>query len=93
MRGKLVVTFLAGLVIGLVVAAAGWRQQALAQQPEKPRWEYKVEALSTNAVYASTRLNQLADEGWEYVGLTATSVPAPSTSAHESLVAFRRPKK
>jgi hypothetical protein len=35
MRGKLAVTFLAGLVVGAVVAFAGWHPQALGQQAQQ----------------------------------------------------------
>src|SRR5262245_40965215 len=108
MRGKLVLTFLAGLAVGLVFVAAGGRQQrAQARQLEKQvrqleqarlekptRWEYKVMKLSLAEDEAARQLNQLAGDHWEYVGLVNTSVPGLNGSpAYPASVAFRRPKK
>jgi hypothetical protein len=91
MRGKLVVTSLAGLVVGLAVALAGWHPQALGQRPDKaPPWEYKVVVFPLASDEATKRLNDLADDGWEYVGLVGTSGETPR---HGASVAFRRPKK
>jgi hypothetical protein len=43
MRGKLVVVFLAGLVVGAVIAFAGWHPRALGQPaPQAQQREYKV---------------------------------------------------
>jgi hypothetical protein len=95
MRGKLVLTFLAGLIVGVVVAFTGWHPQALAQRAEKPpQWEYKAVVMPFGSDEATKKLNELADDGWEYVGLVGTSVPySPNHVAHDSSVAFRRPKK
>jgi hypothetical protein len=96
MRGKLLLTFLVGLVAGLMaVVVAGRQPQALAQRPEKPpRWEYKAVTFPPVAKEATKLLNQLAEDRWEYVGLISTGVggafPSPN---HEAAVAFRRPKK
>ena len=104
MRGKLVVTFLAGLAF---VAVAGRQRQAQARQLErqvrqleqarleKPiQWEYKVVKLSSAEDEATRQLNQLANDRWEYVGLVNTSVPGLNGSpAYPASVAFRRPKK
>ncbi len=95
MSGKVALTFLAGLAVGLMAVVIAERQpQALAQQPEKPlvRWEYKVEVFPFGNAEATKRLNELADEGWEYVGLVGTARPSPAPG-HEASVAFRRPKK
>jgi hypothetical protein len=90
MRGKLVLTFLAGLAVGLmVVAVAGWQRQVQAQgrleparRAEKPlQWEYKVVSLPFEDNEAATdKLNQLADDRWEYA------------FSHRAILAFRRPK-
>jgi hypothetical protein len=97
MRGKLVLTFLAGLVVGLVIMLAGWHPQALGQrQANAPQWEYKVVTLlyQSDDERMTKQLNQLADDGWEYVGLVSTAATAvPNRSNHEASVAFRRPKK
>jgi hypothetical protein len=102
MNSRLVVALAVGLVLGAVLASVGW-QQAQAQrqvQVKGPQWEYKVTSLPVNAGEAAKQLNNLADEGWEYVGLVNTSTPraqaggvAPAILGHESLVAFKRPKK
>lgn len=102
MNSRGVVALAAGLVLAALIASAGWRQaQAQRQaQVKGPQWEYKVTSVSPNADQATKELNALADDGWEYVGLVNTSTPrspvvgaAPSTPGHESLVAFKRPKK
>jgi hypothetical protein len=99
MRGKLAVAFLAGLVVGLVaVMVAGRAPQAQAQkQPPPvvvPQWEYWVLMVPSEANGATKYLNQLAEDRWEYVGLVSTSVyGGPRGRSHETLVAFRRPKK
>jgi hypothetical protein len=85
MRGNLVLTFVAGLVVGVVVTVAGWHPQALGQRAEQPRhWEYKVVTFTGIDDASTKQLNQLDDEGWEYIGLV---------SNQGSHVAFRRAKK
>ena len=89
MRGKLVVMFLAGLVVGAVVAFAGWHPRALGQQGQQAQqWEYKVVHVSaTPDEGPPTRvMNTVAADGWEYSGLLWTGEKF-------SLVTFRRPKK
>jgi hypothetical protein len=89
MRGKLVVTFLAGLVVGAVVAFAGWHPRALGQPaPQAQKWEYKVVrvGLSSNDDEDTRMMNALAAEGWEYSGLLAAGDRA-------SMVTFKRLKK
>jgi hypothetical protein len=99
MRGKLLLTFLVGLVVGVVFfVVAGRQPQAAAQRPEgPPQWEYKVVTFPTVVKEADKQLNQLADDRWEYVGLISTSTagasPAGGFSSQGALVAFRRPKK
>jgi hypothetical protein len=97
-----VVALAAVLVLAALVASADWRQaQAQRQaQVKGPQWEYKVTSVSPNADQATKELNPLADDGWEYVGLVNTSIPrsppaglVPAIPGHESLVAFKRPKK
>ena len=59
-----------------------------------PRWEYKVTTFVATDDLATRQLNELAGDRWEYVGLVGTAKPNTSTApGHESLVAFRRPKK
>jgi WD40 repeat protein len=48
--------------------------------PASPKWEYKAVFLSNDEKETTKKLNELAKDGWEYVGLL-----------HSSLVAFRRP--
>ena len=94
MRGKLLALLLAGLVIAVAATVAGWHPQALAQKVEWPRWEYKVTTFVAADELATKQMNELAGDGWEYVGLVGTAKPNTSTApGHESLVAFRRPKK
>jgi hypothetical protein len=91
MRSTLVLTFLAGLVVGLLMATAvGWQRQVQAQgwletarRAEKPsNWEYKVVSLPFEDNEAATdKLNQLADDRWEYA------------FSHRAILAFRRPKQ
>jgi hypothetical protein len=95
MRGKPVLTFLAALVVGVVVAVAAGRQtQALAQQPKKlPQWEYKVTTIPSADQEADGFLNLLAAGGWEYVGQVTTSDVPNSGGPRYTSYAFRRPKK
>jgi hypothetical protein len=89
MNGKLVVTFLAGLVVGAVVAFAGWHPQALAQQaPQAQKWEYTTENIQGTPGEATIgRFNRLGSEGWEYAGL------AHVNDKDRSVVIFKRPMK
>jgi hypothetical protein len=73
--------------------------------PPPPRWEYLVTSLSQKSNEATDQLNKLGNDGWEYLGLINISTPDVSSRVlrdatgqvtlpgHESLVAFRRPKK
>jgi len=101
MNSRFVVALAVGLVLGAMLASVGWQQAQAQRQGKAPQWEYKVTSLSLNADQATKQLNTLADDGWEYVGLVNTSTPrapagggaAPAILGHESLVAFKRPKK
>ena len=101
MNSRFVVALAVGLVLGAVLASTSWRQAQAQRQEKAPQWEYKVMSLPLNADQATKQLNTLADDGWEYVGLVNTSIPrAPAgggaaldIAGHESLVAFKRPKK
>ena len=67
---------------------------ATAQQSKKPvEWEYKAVTFRPHQKEDHTKkLNQLALQRWEYVGLI---IPAHNTGgqyAAKSVVAFRRPK-
>jgi hypothetical protein len=95
MKGKLLMVFQAGLVVGVVVTVVGWHPLAVAQKPEAaPRWEYKVTTFVATDDLATRQLNELAGDRWEYVGLVGTAKPNTSTvPGHEALVAFRRAKK
>jgi hypothetical protein len=81
MRSKLATVALA-LVI--VLAALGWQARV-----EGPRWQYMVVAFHGDVEKQTKQFNDLADQGWEYVGLIAT----PGGGAAGGSVAFRRPKK
>jgi uncharacterized protein (TIGR03067 family) len=48
----------------------------------KPAWEWKAVALGAEEKEATKKLNELATDGWEYVGPLA-----------HGLVAFKRPKR
>lgn len=105
---------IAAVVIALLVAVAAvpllWTQHAQAQRPDKPQaWEHKVLGFGggTPEKYEQ-RLDELASEGWEYVGLLLTSpgrvvidpANAPQrfttenpAAANLPLVVFKRPKR
>jgi len=67
----------------------------VAQKAEAaPRWEYKVTTVLATDDFATKQLNELAGDGWEYIGLVGTAKPNTNTVAgHEALVASRRARK
>jgi hypothetical protein len=104
MNGRLVALVAVGLSAALAVASVGRWQEAEGTQPLKGvRWEYKVVDFRaslddqsktwTNPDEETKLLNKLADDGWEYVGLVATPVPAASINGLRGHVAFKRLKK
>jgi hypothetical protein len=63
----------------------------------KERWRYLVVAVPDDAHAATDQLNELADQGWEYLGLVNTAVPPVSAPGifdrgHGASVILRRPK-
>jgi hypothetical protein len=89
MNGKLVVTFLAGLVVGLVVAFAGWHSQAQAQPaPQNQQWEYKLVFMGVSLTERdlTETMNALGAERWDYSGVLRSG-------DRGSLFSFKRPKK
>jgi hypothetical protein len=104
MKGRLTVAVVVGLVIGLTILLAGRQQEAQGQKREIVRqWEYKVFAFGIDpdqrkaADSQTERMNQLAAEGWEYVGPLSTSSQAFGVQRNQThyttYVAFKRPKK
>jgi hypothetical protein len=92
MRGKLLLTFLAGLVVGLAASFLAWRPQALAERPEKPpEWEYRLVRPGTDPKEQSKVMDELGSGGWEYVG--PVSLSASTENFQATSTAFRRPKK
>jgi len=76
---------LVALVIGLTVFALGAVEPSPAvraqEKPASPeRWEFKAVLIGTDEKDATKKLNDLASEGWQYVGPLSNG-----------LVAFRRP--
>ena len=88
-------TWLAGIVIGLTL---GLTSTLLLNRPEvraddkKPKWGYKAVFFGGTPQQKTKQLQQLADEGWEYVGLLSTDAFG-SFKDTASSVAFKRPKK
>jgi hypothetical protein len=75
------------ILIALGLAALG--RQTQAQAPlQPPRWEYMVVSFHGEVDKQTKALNDLADQGWEYVGLVST----PGGGAAGGHVAFRRKK-
>jgi hypothetical protein len=101
MRSALIVALVAVPVIGLAVLLVGRHPQAQAQHPEAAaKWEYKVVTFSGTDEKMAKQLNDLADEGWEYVGLVAAPYWVPAGTvvgrgevSRSGSVALRRPKK
>jgi len=75
MRRRLRLAALCGLVLGVPMILALNQQGARGQgQDRAPQWEYEVLAFSDHQEDAHRgkhvdRVNKLAAEGWEYVGL------------------------
>ena len=73
----------------------GWHPQAVAQKAEAaPWWEYRVTTFLATDDFATKQLNELAGDGWEYIGLVGTAKPNTNTvPGNEALVASRRARK
>jgi len=107
MNCKTVAAVSLGLVIGLVASYSLRQSESQGQVgQEKQAWEYKVVAFvvddsgNQNAPDHLERINSLAAEGWEYVGLLCAGphpyYTHPSAGYYvNSLgnVLFKRPKK
>ena len=96
MKRHLVAGLVLGLVGGLAVPVA-WRQQEVSGAAEKkeqpaPKWEYKVVRFFGGVETLTDDLNQLAKDGWEYVGPIKVGKSDQGNSA-EGYIAFRRPRK
>src|SRR5262245_52381039 len=92
MSGKLLAA-VGGLLLGLLAASLPFRQETQAQQPALAQnWEYKAVQFGGRSPEADTKkLNDLAGEGWEYVGLLGTG-SVEGNGMLGATVAFRRPK-
>jgi hypothetical protein len=104
MRGKLLLAFLAGLVVGVVFLAVASRQPQAAAQAvvvRGPQWEYKAVKFTPLDNVATIELNRLAADRWEYVGVISTGVHSDTGGVgagvrkvdRPTFVAFRRPKR
>ena len=93
MNAKLMSAVMVGLIAGLFISSFGWQQTAHGQQEKAPRWEYKVESFSDIASDSTERLNKLAADGWEYVGLISTVRAEGAAFGKPAQVAFKRSKK
>jgi hypothetical protein len=90
-----------GLFAGLALAYLGLHPQVHADvQVKGPMWEYKVVAFrgardAKVIEHETQKLNELANEGWEYVGPISNYSKTFGSGDVESygFVAFRRPKK
>lgn len=95
MKGQLAVALMVGLVLGLALPAFVSQHEAQGQRVEKAptpaQWEYKVVALTRGSDHAK-QLNELAADGWEYVGLLVNH-SGTGLAVTVGDVAFRRPKK
>jgi hypothetical protein len=88
MRSKLATVALAILIV-LALAGLGRQSRAQGQRQQAPRWQYMVVNFHGDVEKQTKLLTDLADQGWEYVGLVAT----PGGGAAGGNVAFRRPQK
>jgi hypothetical protein len=94
MNGKLLATVLIGIGIGLAFPFFGHHQDAIAQQQEKAaaKWEYQVVHFRYGDLEGDTKkMNSLAAENWEYVGLLATT-GGGAAAGGGGTVAFKRLK-
>jgi hypothetical protein len=88
MNGRLATAALAILIV-VALAALGRQLPAQGQRQEPPRWQYMVVSFHGETDKQTKLLNDLAEQGWEYVGLVVT----PGGGAAGGHVAFKRPKK
>jgi hypothetical protein len=59
---------------GMVVAKSGQAQQAIAQPPAQPKWEYQIIfGGPKNGGYAISELNKLSEQGYEVAGYSTTA--------------------
>lgn len=93
MKSGFITACAVGLILGLALAPLirDNTPQAYAQGKVK-QWEYRVESFHSvrdGAVACAQRINKLAEDGWEYVGVVCT-VTSPQVG--ENYVAFKRLK-
>jgi hypothetical protein len=84
------VALLIGVLTGLTaLPLLPIREATAAQEKHTARWDFKVVRFYGLSNQQKTKqLNELADEGWEYVGLLSTN-----GSIDSGEVAFKRPRK
>ena len=92
-----IISLCAGLMLGYALSHPEARADA---QVKGPVWEYKVVAFrgANNAKvieHETQKITELANEGWEYVGLVSSYSKTFGGGDVESygFVAFRRAKK
>jgi type II secretory pathway pseudopilin PulG len=98
MKPKLIAAVLVGIGLGLAMPFFAKQQDAAAQQQKDQKWEYKVEQFGAKGSVdgAKAQLNNLANDGWEYVGLVATPYGGGGGGfggGESGWVAFKRLKK
>jgi hypothetical protein len=80
MHGKWCASTVAVLVAAALLLPLSGSKARGQEKAHSPRWEFKAAAFSKDEAEGTKKLNDLAAEGWEYVGPLANG-----------LVAFRRP--
>ncbi len=90
----LILAFIVGALIAATMTSLGRTPSVAAQQPAaQTKWEYKVVAFVPNdATGHEKKLNILAADGWEYVGVIH---PGQEQAGALPLctVAFQRPNR
>jgi hypothetical protein len=90
--GKWAVAVAVGITLGLALSFVASHPEARAAGP-KQKWEFKVVSFGGEDKNVAKELQELADDGWEYVGLIGTSTYSPRGLFVNSRVAFKRPRK
>ena len=101
MKRTVIAAAVIALFSGLAIAHLVSHPEARAQQQQKgQKWEYRVViflgSTKAEAIKSETKkLNDLANEGWEYVGPLSSYSRTYGSGESESygFVAFRRPKR
>jgi hypothetical protein len=87
MTTRTLLAALLGVALGATAVTVGPLHSAPAPEPKPLKWEYKVVRClnAMNEDFLTKQLNDLAQDGWEYVG--------PVTNVgNANSVAFRRSK-